>query len=294
MSTDHQLKPRAPEPRHDPPPKANKFDLSVTKIVGGALAAMTAAAIGSRLSVAGTVIGAALASVVAAVGSSLYTASLKHTQQKVRTVFSGRVGDHGADAVGLPTSVETRSPTDDVTSAYAPAQPSAPGWASAGAVQPTANVKKADINVKGIVIGALAVFAIAAAVLTGFELISGHALSGGKGTTITQVSGGSKPTPTKKPTPTATPRATESARPSETATSTPEPSQEVSRNPAATPSTPTASRAPTPTSSSPPSASATGGATPAPSAGMGTGAGAGAGVGPSAGGGAGVSPSAGG
>ena len=39
--------------------KAKGLDLSATQIVGGALAAMTAAALGSRLSVAGTIVGAA-------------------------------------------------------------------------------------------------------------------------------------------------------------------------------------------------------------------------------------------
>ena len=54
--------------------KAKELDLSATQVVGGALAAMTAAALGSQLSVAGTVVGAALASIIAAVAGSLYTA----------------------------------------------------------------------------------------------------------------------------------------------------------------------------------------------------------------------------
>ena len=48
---------------------------------------MTAAALGSQLSVAGTVVGAALASIIAAVAGSLYTASLRRTHDKVKTVF---------------------------------------------------------------------------------------------------------------------------------------------------------------------------------------------------------------
>ena len=59
--------------------KAKALDLSATQVVGGALAAMTAAALGSQLSVAGTVVGAALASIIAAVAGSLYTASLRRT-----------------------------------------------------------------------------------------------------------------------------------------------------------------------------------------------------------------------
>src|SRR5215216_5979003 len=67
--------------------KAKGLDLSATQIVGGALAAMTAAALGSQLSVAGTIVGAALASIIAAVAGSLYTASLRRTHDKVKTVF---------------------------------------------------------------------------------------------------------------------------------------------------------------------------------------------------------------
>ncbi len=55
-------------------------------MLGGALAAMTAAALGSQLSVAGTVIGAAVASIVAAVAGALYSASLAHTGNRVKTV----------------------------------------------------------------------------------------------------------------------------------------------------------------------------------------------------------------
>ena len=64
-----------------------KLDLSPTKITGGALAAMTAAALGAQLSVVGTVIGAAVASVIAAVASALYTTSLERTGSRVRRVW---------------------------------------------------------------------------------------------------------------------------------------------------------------------------------------------------------------
>src|SRR5919112_2566842 len=70
--------------------KKSWLDLSPIQVVGGALAAMTAAALGSRFSVEGTVIGAALASVIAAVASALYTASLRRTHDAVRVVVGGR------------------------------------------------------------------------------------------------------------------------------------------------------------------------------------------------------------
>jgi outer membrane lipoprotein SlyB len=92
MSTNQKLTNRTTEPDtgrepSDKKPKKSKLDLSATQVVGGALAAMTAAALGSQLSVAGTVVGAALASIIAAVAGSLYTASIRRTRDKVKTVF---------------------------------------------------------------------------------------------------------------------------------------------------------------------------------------------------------------
>ena len=91
MSTNHKLtKPTESDTNAEAgnkQSKAKQLDLSATQIVGGALAAMTAAALGSRLSVAGTIVGAALASIIAAVAGSLYTASLRRTRDKVKTVF---------------------------------------------------------------------------------------------------------------------------------------------------------------------------------------------------------------
>jgi len=93
--------------------KKRAIDLSPSQVLGGALAAMTAAAIGSRLGAAGTIIGAAAASVVAAVAGAVYTASLRHTHAKVRTVWSGR------SSSGIPATVEAISDRADATAAKA-------------------------------------------------------------------------------------------------------------------------------------------------------------------------------
>ena len=125
----------------EPETKVSKLDLSLTKIVGGALAAMTAAALGSRLSVAGTIVGAALASVIAAVAGALYTASLKHTQDKVRTVWTGRTGD--AD---VPTTIEVTDTHHRPTSTWAPAQPSVPQWDPPGPAPRTQAAEAAELE----------------------------------------------------------------------------------------------------------------------------------------------------
>ena len=215
MSTDRQPKPPTmPEPQAPDPTRTRHLDLSISQVLAGALAAMTAAALGSRLGVAGTVIGAAVASIVAAVASAVYTTSLTRTHAKVRTVFTGRVSGSGDAGGTLPTSTETSSLRDEVSV----------GWPS---TQPTRTRRR--LSWTSILVGALAAFALAAAVLTGLELVSGHALSGGDGTSITQVgSGDNRPAPAES---TSTPSQT----PTASATSTPEPSQEATHSPVPTP-----------------------------------------------------------
>jgi hypothetical protein len=224
--------------------KKRAIDLSPSQVLGGALAAMTAAAIGSRLGAAGTIIGAAAASVVAAVAGAVYTASLRHTHAKVRTVWSGRWSS-------MPATVEVMGDRADATAANAAPQHTAPRRAP---LFPG----RWRIPWKPAAVGALLAFGIAAATLTGLELISGHALSGGEGTTVTQVTqqdAGSDPV---KPDP-ETEGKDKTPAPSSESTQSPEPSTSPSSSPEETTPTPdpepTATPVPTagPSSSSPPS-----------------------------------------
>src|SRR4029450_1753540 len=101
-------------------------------------------------------------------------ASLRHTHAKVRTVWSGRWSS------GIPGTVEVISDRAEATAANAGAQHTASrrhGPLLAG---------RLGIAWKAAAAGALLAFGIAAATLTGLELISGHALSGGEGNTVTQ------------------------------------------------------------------------------------------------------------
>ncbi|MET1007310.1 MAG: hypothetical protein ABWX96_17305, partial [Propionibacteriaceae bacterium] len=216
--------------------KPAKVEFSASQIVGGALAAMTAAALGSRLGVGGTIIGAAVASIIAAVAGTLYTASLRHTQEKVKTVWTGRVA-----------GTNTPAAIDRVPETLTWDLPQAPVAASGAAKPPRApRDKRGKLPWKAVVVTALATFAIAAVALTGFELLSGNALSGGNGTTIGRVSEPRKAatSPSKK----ATPTKSESATPSESET----PSETPSVEPA-----PSASEAPETTEQPTPSASET-------------------------------------
>jgi hypothetical protein len=238
------------------PGEPRRFDLSLAQIVGGALAAMTAASLGSRLGVAGTIVGAALASIVAAVAGALYTASLRHTQHRVKTVFTGRIAEADGPSTGeslgqvtvtdaasalaapiyIPRTHTTRVHPISGRSVLPPLPPGPP-------LAPPARAAR-RFAWQGVVAGALAAFGLAAAALTGFEYLSGAALSGGTSTTIEQVSQAKRPSVNRQ---TEAP----AANPSNSS----EPSERISGKPseAAEPSaTPSAAREPTPSVSSTP------------------------------------------
>jgi hypothetical protein len=230
--------------------KGNKFDLSATQVVGGALAAMTAAALGSQLSVAGTVVGAALASIIAAVAGSLYTASIRRTHDKVKTVFWTGQPNEVEDPTVMEILPDSTGHVAGQRSHLVAPEPNG---------DPSPPPRRPKLSWKRVAVAALAAFGIAAVALTTFELVTGHALSGGQGTTIQQVSEG-KPTkesdtkkkaPSKEPTnkattaksqaPTTEPREAASSEPTETETTTetttePTPEARATTAPETTPS----------------------------------------------------------
>ena len=89
--------------------------------MSGALAAATAAILGSFLGVAGTIGGAAVASIISTVGASLYQRSLERTRDAVkdRLVVNAAAGTKVAQAVAKVTG--------DGIPAAAPARPAAQG-----------------------------------------------------------------------------------------------------------------------------------------------------------------------
>ncbi len=203
------------------------LDLSFAQVVGGALAAMTAAGLGSRLSPAGTVVGAALASVIAAVSGALYTASLRRTRQTVRAV----IGARPTEAAGIERPPGRARSVSSGSTAVVPAELSSP----AGPVDPSATSSRRRKLVVRSVVGALATFALAAGALTTYEALTGHALSGGSGTTFSQVQqSGRENQPDKQ-----APAPSESAEPSSSAERSAEPSvtPQAEASPTAEPST---------------------------------------------------------
>jgi hypothetical protein len=232
MSTNHNLKKTTEADTSIGPPdkqsKAKALDLSATQIVGGALAAMTAAALGSRLSVAGTIVGAALASIIAAVAGSLYTASLRRTHDKVKTVFW----------TGQPNEVEEPTVMEILEDREGHVAGQRSHLVAPESVESSPDRRK--LNWKRVLVAAFAAFGITAVSLTVFELVTGNAISGGEGTTIQQVrqrDTGQEPD-AKKESPSDKPTKEPSAAASEEAP-TPEPSGSPTSEPTETTIAPT-------------------------------------------------------
>jgi hypothetical protein len=273
MSTDLR-DPASKQPGDGPTPDEKpKPALSLTQVVGGALAAMTAAFLGSRLSVAGTVVGAALASVVAAVAGAVYTSSIRRTSQTVSTVWrtvvrpDGRGGTETVTEEVTPDGTVVSPTVEDSPTSVLAAEASEPdGPSTHEGVTPAGTDRPAGrrIGWKPVAATAVLIFAIAAVALTGFELATGSALSGGSGTTVGRVAEDrTDPAPKATGTPSSSAEPSESASSEPTAAPTPSdeatPSQQATAAPTAEPTaepTPTVGSGPTPSASAAPSSSA--------------------------------------
>jgi hypothetical protein len=123
------------------PSRAKLLDLSLTQLLGGSMAAATAAALGSRLGVMGTIIGAAVGSVVTAVAASLYTNSMSRAREAIVAARS-----YGRGLADAPRADWWRGPDRAAT--------------------------------RRMLATTAAVFAIAAAFLTGLQLATGAPVTG--------------------------------------------------------------------------------------------------------------------
>jgi type IV secretory pathway VirB10-like protein len=224
-------------------PKTNELSFSLPQILGGALAAATAAVIGSTLGVAGTVIGAALASVVGGVLGTLYTAGIHKTKRGIdhavaKVISSGEAMAPDAQSLSAETkilpAVEPAGETEQL--------PAAPPETTA-ASEPG----RGQRLVVRAVVATLAIFLIAFVAITSWELATGKTLSGSPGTTVGDVvdpSGNSEPEPEPSESPTLEPTPEESTPSPEP---TPEePTESPTLEPEPTPSESTAEPAPEP------------------------------------------------
>ena len=225
-----------PEDRRSDPIQV-KF--SLPQLTGGALAAATAALIGSQLGVAGTIFGAAVASVVGGVAGTLYSAGLDRTHRRVTEAIR-RGYDRVLDADEADTQV---LPAVDATAPMHPIDPAAAEAATEATVvdlqpvpaasAPTGGRRRKILVAMGISVAAT--FVVAMLVITAIELGLGRSLDGSATTTI---GGARRPTPTATVTHTPAPSAssTPSASTPTSATPSAEPTPSASETPSASPS----------------------------------------------------------
>lgn len=251
---DPETHPAPPDTETEQRPKAKLLDLSLTQLLGGSLAAATAAALGSRLGVVGTITGAAVLSVISALAANVYTNSMARARDAVVVVRSRRLAD------GRVVQVATErvaTPRDHA---------GGPSW-----------WQRLDrATTRRLLVMAAAVFAIAAAVITVLQLTTGAQVTGtdlGTRTSVSRVPapdrspagspGGSAPAQTGATSPSTTP-STSGAPTGSTGTSTP---STTPGSPLPTTATPSASNPQQTPSGTPAPAGASGTATAPPEAG---------------------------
>lgn len=246
--------------------------LDVLQLAAGALAATTAAVVGSRLGVNGTIIGAATGSVVGTIGSATYAHYLTRTATRVRTVVVRAPGtrpsrpDDATTAVGVvpaDTAVRTQPEPADETR-----RPSVrPIVVTPKPTTTTARGRHAAPRRKSawptVALAVVATFLVSLAAITVFELLAGRSVSsltGGDpergGTTITKVlrSERADPVPSESPVPrpTVTTTVTPTAAPTTTgATPSVSPTPTDTTPATQTPPAPTTPVIPTPTGTAP-------------------------------------------
>ncbi|WP_405984540.1 hypothetical protein [Streptomyces sp. NBC_00872] len=190
-------------------PKGPRLELSVPQVAGSAVAAVAAAVLASRLGVYGTIIGAGVVSVVATCGGPVFQHMLRRTGEQLREVtVQGRPGGRRLSAPGdSPGGPRGEAPLGDGEFGA----PTTHGTRVRGWKRP--------------VLAAAGVFVVTMGGITGYELISGHGLSGGAATTVGSAvrggggGGGGDDTP-------ATPSGTPSG-----STGSPDPGQEQEQGP---------------------------------------------------------------
>ena len=189
--------------------------INIPKTIGGALAAICAAVVGSYLGVAGTLIGAAVASIIGTVGTEVYERSIKKGGKKLQTLAPAFV--KAPAAVGTPP-VAAATEEDSPSHTVPPAR---------------------QIRWKRIALLAGAVFVLAMGSLTVVEMFTHKSVASmvGNGTKAGSTVGGLLDPGTGSATSTPSP-STPSGTPTDTAPAV-APTTSEPATPAPTPTTPT-------------------------------------------------------
>jgi hypothetical protein len=159
--------------------------LDLVKVAAGAVGAMASAVLLSTLGAAGTITGAALGSVIVTVAGSMFSKGVDVSKQGVtaaQALAARRLAQArsqvGAAAQDMDNSTEAQqrlsaanaeldAAESEMHAQDAPVHAAGPGWRDRLSVLPW----------KRIALAAAGVFLVAMAVITGFELVSGRAVS---------------------------------------------------------------------------------------------------------------------
>jgi hypothetical protein len=169
--------------------KGQRLDLSVPQVAGSAVAAVAAAVLASQLGVYGTIAGAGVVSVIATCGGSVFQHFFRRTGEQIRDVK--------VQVTPRARQVPVRRLPGAPGSSGDPRDPGSGMWMLPQVVGLDEEFGEATTHgtrVRGWKRPALAAavaFVVAMIGITGFELISGQDLSGGGGTTVGSVVGGS-------------------------------------------------------------------------------------------------------
>jgi hypothetical protein len=194
------------------PPERIWSSIDIPKTIAGVLAAVSAAVIGSFLGVAGTLAGAAVASIIGSVGTEIYQRWIDRGSKKIKSTFVAAPA-----AVGTPPVAAQYGQSDNLYG-----RP----------VKERRDPRKLRWGRAAIVAAAL--FVLAMALLTAFELVTHKSLAdavgngSGKRTTIGSFLTGNEkrqgPAPESSPSPEPSDSPSPSPSPSETPSTEPTPS----------------------------------------------------------------------
>jgi len=187
------------------------------QVLAAALAAITAAFLGSRLGVYGTVIGAGVLSLVTTVGGEFYLRSLERTKQAAKRTKE----------VALARTLRASPVSGDADDAAVSDAAEVDGSAAEVEGAPPARRVRWPVLAGGTMVA----FVLGMAAITGIEALTGSSLSGERGGTVSNVLGGSP-----GPVPAEAPEPAEQEKPS-TAPSSSQPPSSSSRPTSSVPTT---------------------------------------------------------
>jgi hypothetical protein len=193
---DRKLNAGTPQEETGAKPRPPRIELNLPQVGGSALAAIAAAILASKLGVYGTIAGAGVVSVIATCGGSLFQHLFRRTGEQLRevTIHARPRSRQGPVRSGQEPLREFRRPLHDG------GDPGDPGRGTR--MLPQRERRDGEFGVATVhgtrargwkrpVLAAVALFVSVMILITGYELIAGRALSGGKGTTVGSVTGGS-------------------------------------------------------------------------------------------------------